>query len=121
MVELTNEEMKRKLDWYTKKYGPYVEKRGLGNWRNLFVIPNNYEWTILFMLVMSLFIAWAYQVDTSACREALDNLEGVCFNYCSQGNYAEDSYGVVNDSQLSLFTFKADNLSLDTNISINEG
>lgn len=71
-------ELKKRLEWYEKRYGAYIEKRGLGNWRNLFRKPNIYEWTILFMLIMSYFIAWAYSHDVKACHETLNNLDAVC-------------------------------------------
>lgn len=58
-----------------------IEKRGLHNWKNLFRKPTLYEWVILFMLIMALFIAWAYQNDTSLCREVLNNLETMCLRY----------------------------------------
>lgn len=84
MIEEQNiEEYKKKLEWYEKKYGPYIEKRGLHNWRNLFRKPNLLEWTILFMLVMSLFIAWAYQQDTHLCRDTLSDLSMIACNICS--------------------------------------
>ncbi len=63
-----------KVKWYEKRYGPVIGKRGSGNWKNLFRMPNIYEWTILFMIIMALFMAWAYNYDISTCREVLINL-----------------------------------------------
>lgn len=57
-------------------------KRGLHNWRNLFRKPNLLEWTILFMLIMVLFITWAYQRDTALCRELIDNFEDKACQVC---------------------------------------
>ena len=64
---LNHNEMVTRLKWYEKQYGPYVEKRGLNNWKNLFRKPTMLEWTILFMLVMGLFAAWAYKNDIQGC------------------------------------------------------
>ena len=74
--------LKKKVAWFEKRYGPYIEKRGLGNWKNLFRMPTLQEWTILFMIMMALFISWAYTSDTQACRDTLENLEGICIDYC---------------------------------------
>ena len=69
VFELSREELTARLKWYENRYGPYITSRGIHNWKNLFRKPNYYEWIILVMLMMSLFIAWAYQHDISACRE----------------------------------------------------
>ena len=61
--------LQRENDWYRKKYGAVIGKRGLQNWKNLFRWPNIYEWTILFMMILALFMAWAYQHDIEATRE----------------------------------------------------
>jgi hypothetical protein len=86
---LAEMELKKRLDWYEKKYGPYIEKRGLkDNWKNLFRKPTLLEWTILFMLIMGLFSAWAYQRDIKACQ--IFYKENAC-NICS---------GVIKPEQL---------------------
>lgn len=66
------EEAKKRLNWYEKKYGPYIERRGLHNFKNLFRMPNLYEWTILFMLFLTLFGAYAYKMDIQTCREFIN-------------------------------------------------
>lgn len=78
---MDNEELEKRLDWYNKKYGSYIEKRGLHNWKNLFRKPTLQEWTILFMLIMALFISWAYQRDIELCRQALENIDEICMEY----------------------------------------
>lgn len=80
---LVNEiSLEKRLKYYEDKYGPYIEKRGLQNWRNLFRKPNMLEWTIFFMLVMGLFIAWAYHNDISQCQEVINQInEDPCY-YC---------------------------------------
>lgn len=75
---LTDEEKIKRLRWYEKKYGAYIEKRGFHNWKNLFRKPTMYEWTILFMIIMALFIAWAYQRDIAVCRETIKKDVAVC-------------------------------------------
>lgn len=59
--------MEKRLDWYQEKYGPYIEERGLKNWRNLFRWPNLQEWTIFILIIMALFLGWAYKHDISSC------------------------------------------------------
>jgi hypothetical protein len=111
-------ELETRVKWYEKKYGSYIEKRGLHNWKNLFRKPNNYEWTILFMILMALFIGWAYQIDTQQCRETLNKIEGICIEYCSSEfsieraeQEATQELEKTGDINLSLFIFKAENSS----------
>ena len=66
------EDIRTKLKWYSDNYGPYIQHRGFNNWKNLFKKPSMYEWTILFMLLMGLFMAWAYNHDIASCREHLN-------------------------------------------------
>src|SRR3990167_729778 len=66
---LSLEEAEKRLQWYDKKYGPYIDKKGLHNFKNLFRRPTMYEWVILFMLLLTLFLSWAYAEDTKVCRE----------------------------------------------------
>jgi hypothetical protein len=74
---LSRQELEKRVSWYEKKYGPYIGDRGLKNWKNLFRRPNIYELTILFMLLMSFFIAWAYIHDVSMCREFIKEQENI--------------------------------------------
>ena len=55
-------------------------KKGLHNWRNLFKKPTLYEGVIFFMLIMILFLAWAYQRDIALCSEMIEDQENY-FNY----------------------------------------
>jgi len=66
-------EMQKRLDWYERKYGAYIERKGLHNWRNLFRKPNSYEWTILVMMLMVFFIAFSYQSEVRSCKEFIAN------------------------------------------------
>ena len=115
--EPSREELEKKLSWFSKKYGPYIEKRGLGNWRNLFAKPTLSEWTILFMLLMMGFVAWAYLADTEECRETLTNLDVVCIDYCEAQSRMGQGDNTLSNFPVN-FSFgnniiKADNLSLD--------
>ena len=67
--ELPKEQLEARLRWYTKRYGPIQEKKGLHNWKNLFKKPTLQDCIIFFMLVMMLFVAWSYSHDINACRE----------------------------------------------------
>ena len=75
-IENQNEtaELTKKLKWYEQKYGHYYETKGLKNWKNLFRKPTLMEWTLLVMLILVLFGAWAYNEDTKKCRKTLENL-----------------------------------------------
>lgn len=85
---MDRQELEKRLEWYSKKYGSYIEKRGLHNWRNLFVKPTILEWTILAMLILSLFMAYAYNHDMKACQ---DNCNSRIINFCSPIiNYSSD-------------------------------
>lgn len=68
---MEKEEYEKRLAWYEKRYGPYIEKRGLHNWKNLFRMPNNYEWTILIMLLLGIFMGVIYGSEVSECRKCL--------------------------------------------------
>ena len=64
---MDNQELEKRVEWYEKRYGPYVEKKGLHNWKNLFRKPNLYEIIILVMLLSSFFLLWAYKNDIQSC------------------------------------------------------
>jgi len=67
--ELPKEQLIARLRLYEKKYGVITDKPGLHNWKNLFKKPTLQDWTILFMLIMMLFVAWSYSHDISACQD----------------------------------------------------
>jgi len=66
---LSRDELMKRAYWYDKKYGPYIEKKGLHNWKNLFRKPTLYECIILIMLLMALFMWWAYNHDIEECKK----------------------------------------------------
>jgi len=81
------EKLKKENAWYNKTYGPYIERRGLRNWRNLFRRPNILEWTILIMLLIGIFMGWAYERDVSICRAYIEYQENQSINNVVMPNY----------------------------------
>lgn len=72
------------LEWYRKRYS-YRGRRGLQDIRkNLFRMPNNYEWTILVMLLFVLGMGYAYKHDISLCQDTLKRLPEIACSYCSE-------------------------------------
>ncbi len=89
-----NEELKTKLKWYEQKYGPYYETRGLKNWKNLFRKPTLMEGTLFILIILMLFGAYAYHVDTKLCRETLENLPQEVCEACRVFQLNKDAYDV---------------------------
>jgi hypothetical protein len=56
----------------------YKIKTGIDNWRNLFRMPTLDDWIVLIILALLLVAAYAYNNDTKACRETLNNLDEIC-------------------------------------------
>lgn len=71
MIEDINEANKR-IEWYETKYGPYFEKKGLNNWKNLMRWPTLNEWIILILLIMLVLFGIFSQHNASVCQEAVD-------------------------------------------------
>jgi len=109
--ELSREEIEKRLSWFSNKYGHYIEKRGLHNWRNLFRKPTISEWTILFMLLLVGFMGWAYQEDVSTCTETLTNLDSVCIKYCE--SEFQNAQANITFSKFTDTIIKADNKTLN--------
>jgi len=80
--QISREELENRLRWYENNYGAYIGNKGVKNWKNLFRKPTLQEWTILFMLIMGLFIAWAYNRDIGECREFLMTIEDKACEIC---------------------------------------
>ncbi len=80
---ISREELEGRLRWYEKQYGPYIRERGLKNWKNLFRKPTLQEWTILIMLILGLFMGWAYQRDVKVCQEFVSEIENNACAFCS--------------------------------------
>lgn len=70
-------ELKKRLVWYEKKYGPYINKRGPQNWKNLFRKPTLQEVIILVLLAMAIFMALAYQQDIQNIKQ---NACEICYH-----------------------------------------
>lgn len=76
IAEIPREQLEAQLSWYRKTYGEPIMRRGLHNWKNLYKKkPTLQDWIILFMIIMSLFISWAYQRDITICREYIAEQE----------------------------------------------
>src|SRR3990167_3860271 len=111
-MELTKEELEKRIDWYGKKYGPYIEKKGLHNWKNLFRKPTLLEWTILIMLLMGLFMGWAYSYDVKQCRQVIQDLPFLACEYCQsellRNRYNENIIKNYSNLNLSNYQFKGE-------------
>ena len=95
-MEDEREELQKKLKWYENKFGPYYESRGLKNWKNLFRKPTLMEWTLLLVIVLGLFGAWAYLSDTENCRETLENLPREVCEACEEFHINKAKYDLEN-------------------------
>jgi len=85
--------LQTKLKWYEDNYGPYVEKRGLKNWKNLFRKPTMRDLLLLIILAGVLLSAWAYKYDIQTCQETLENFpEEVC-EACRQSLEMKEEIG----------------------------
>jgi len=49
--------------------------------------PTFNDWFMFFIIVMTLFMAWAYQHDISDCQYVLNNIDDICLQ---QNNYLQD-------------------------------
>jgi hypothetical protein len=65
------EDLKNRICPYCKQ--EYKTKIGLSNWKNLFRKPTLDDWITLIIIVLVLFSAYAYKIDTQTCRAALEN------------------------------------------------
>ena len=93
---LPRHELLKRVLWYEKKYPPYIEKKGLHNWKNLFRKPTLYECVILIMLLMALFMWWAYSHDMEVCREIVEEYNAYYPDY-TDPNYSIFEGEVEND------------------------
>lgn len=100
-------ELEKRLKWYEKRYGPYIEKKGFHNWKNLFRKPTMYEWVILSMLILGIFMAWAYNRDTQLCRELIKE-SNFTFNYPTETMPLNLTTNVTNFTLNEVNTMKKD-------------
>jgi hypothetical protein len=72
---LEPQERSKRLLYYELKYGDYYDKnqKGLKNFKNLWRMPNSYEWLILVLLILTFFSAWSYNHDITFCRNYINN------------------------------------------------
>lgn len=57
---------------------PYKGEDGKLLWKNLFRIDG----MLIFLVVMALFLAWAYNHDVKTCQETITNLPTIACQYC---------------------------------------
>ena len=57
--------------------------RGLHNWKNLFKKPTFNDWFTLFIIIMIVFMAWAYQHDTQVCRDSVAIIQDNACKLCT--------------------------------------
>jgi len=43
--------------------------------------PSFNDWMIFVIIVLTLFMAWAYQHDISSCQDVVNNLDDICLKY----------------------------------------
>lgn len=101
---MNEEEYKKRLDWYEKKYGPYFEKRGIHNTKNLLRMPNSYEWLILIIVGFTLFMSYAYNIETKVCRETLNNIEAISCEVCKVKNQISETNAINNVNMINNLT-----------------
>ena len=102
---LSSDEKQKRLDWYEKNYGPYIETRGLKNWKNLFRKPTMRDLLILIILAGVLLSAWSYKHDIQTCQDTLENLPREVCEACSlfmsmKDEYDEDIFDDFNYSKI---------------------
>lgn len=95
-------ELMKRVYFYEKKYGPYIEKKGLHNWRNLFRKPTLYEWVILVMILMAVFMGLAYSSEISnsfknGYSTCYYQIYGINYNFESEMNGINYGFEVEND------------------------
>ena len=91
----------------------YKTEIGLSNWKNLFKKPTVEDWVSLIILILLFLAAFAYTVDTKACRETLNNLDTICYEY-KIGKSMNTTNVLLNpiiDSNLSTNLYPINNLS----------
>jgi len=65
------------------------------NMRRLFIgKPSMYDWIFFFIIVATLFMAYQYNIETSQCRYALNNLDAIC----AQSNYMAPANLTINNN-----------------------
>lgn len=87
----------KELEWYRKRYTYPGEKRGLHNIKNLWGRwPNLYEWVILIILLLMMFIAYSYNNETAMCRDTLQRIPDIACKICSHITSANATSGPIN-------------------------
>ena len=87
-----------------------VTERAVGmNKQNLkrlfFSKPSLQDGIVLFLIIMTLLLAWRYQVETQECRNTIENIEEICREYNNPSGGSGDIYG-VNDKEEVDYNFQ---------------
>ena len=93
-------------------------------WQALWRKPTLNEWINLFIIVMILFIAWAYRHDTQVCRDYIGNLSQICAQGLSTTQTGSPQYSPydinMNDVPVPILNITDDiNIINDTNVTSN--
>ncbi len=100
----------KKLKWYEKNYGPYINERGLKNWKNLFQKPTMWDVLIFIIIVMVLLGALAYNRDIQTCQDTLKRMPREVCEACSEFMLMKDEIGddLFDDFNISNIKFTND-------------
>jgi len=63
-----------------------LTERGLKNWKNLFKKPDLDSFITLALIILVLYLAWAYKRDISVLRDLLANCNPISKPYFPFGN-----------------------------------
>ena len=106
--DLSRDELMKRVNWYSGKFGPYVEKKGLHNWKNLFKKPTMSEMIVLVMLIMALFLWWTYSHDIKECKIIVAECNEILnptipnqgsFNFSDDFDFSDDYLIIVGDEE----------------------
>lgn len=100
-------------------------------WKALWRMPSLNEWITLFMIIMILFVSWAYKHDVGVCKEYIDNFDYYCLqrnssfiappNYSSPFNSVNFSINntVINETVINETASEINVTINETNIDLN--
>ena len=80
--------------------------------------PSFIDWIIFFIIIMTLFMAWAYNHDMEACQEVVNNIDSICTQY--MGDMLNRDSKNVELTQRFNATYVAEQLGMDETDEIQE-